>query len=282
MTTTVVNGCMIHYEQIGSGPPIVFTSGGRWGREYHRELAELMADHYQMTIYDRRNTGAADVVIGGADSEAELWAEDLAELIRQLGVAPVYIGEYAGGRTALVMTIRHPELVKALLIGWPAGGPVASERLGNNFYKEWIEAAEKGGMQAVVEASRFAEPVTQNPANRERLLAMNPQEFIRDVGRWLDCFVNKSVNLTLAGCLATDEEIASIRVPTVIVSGDDDVHTVSSAHRLHRLIPNSEHHDPPIPDEDWKKARGTPLAHTLQAKSSAPIFLDFLRRLEAK
>lgn len=282
MATAMVNGVTLHYEEVGSGQPIVFTPGGRWGREYHRPLAELMASHCRGIIYDRRSCGQSDVVIGGEGSEAEICADDLAELIRQLGIAPAYVCEYAGARVGLLLAMRHPEVVKALLLGWPCGGSVAAQRLGNGQYGAFIEAAEQGGMAAVVEKPFIrSEGAEENPTSRERLLAMDVQEFIRVMRGWQAYFTN-SANLPIAGIPATEEQVASIRTPTVIVAGDDDVHTLTSARTLHRLIPDSEYHDPPIPDDVWKKARGTPNAPQVQAESAGPIFLDFLRRLEAK
>ena len=284
MATMMVNGCTIHYEAMGSGPPIVFTSGGRWGRNYHRPLAERMSINYRGIIYDRRNTGDSDVFIAGEATEAEIWADDLAELIRQLGIAPTYLCEYAGCRTTLLLAIRHPELVKALLLGWPASGKEAAKGLGLRIYGQFIEAAEKGGMDAVVNTDwkfTFVEGLAENPSSRDRLLAMDVQEFIHVMRRWHSAFT-EGADLSIAGMPATEEQVASIQAPTMIVSGDDDVHTLATAQKLHRLIPNSEHHAPPIPGDEWKKARGTLLAPQLQAQTAAPIFLDFLQRLEAR
>ena len=92
MAITVVNGCTIHYEEMGSGQPIIFTPGGRSGKEVVRPVAERMASHYRTVIYDRRNCGASDVIIAGNGSDQILWAEDLAQLIQQLGLGPAYVG----------------------------------------------------------------------------------------------------------------------------------------------------------------------------------------------
>ena len=149
MPTTVVNGCTIHYEEAGSGVPIVFTPGGRNPKSIMRPVAERMAPRYRAVIYDRRNCGASDIVIAGEESEQEIWADDLAQLIKQLDMAPAYIGGWSAGcRVSLLMAIRHPEAVKGLLLGWVTGGAVAAERLAHQYYGQMIEVAQRGGMGA--------------------------------------------------------------------------------------------------------------------------------------
>ena len=203
-----INGCNIVYDEMGAGQLVVLTPGGRWGREYMRLLGERMASRYRVVIFDRRNCGASDVIISGEVSEAELWTDDLAQLIGYLGHGPAYIGEYAGCRTSLMLAVRHPEMVKGLTLAWPSGTPHATELLAN-MYSPFLEAVERGGMQAVVETPYFAARIAENPANRERLMAMDAGEFGRVVGNWRAIFARTKDN-AVAGCVATDEEIATI------------------------------------------------------------------------
>ena len=282
MPTIVVNGCTIHYEETGSGVAIVFTPGGRSPKSIMRPVAECMAPRYRVVIYDRRNCGASDIVIAGEESEQEIWADDLAQLIKQLNMAPAYIGGWSAGcRVSLLTAIRHPEAVKGLLLGWVTGGPVAAERLAHQYYGQMIEAAQRGGMGAVAETPYFAERITENPANLERLLSMDVQEFIGVMSRW-SAFFTESASLPVIG--ATEEQLASIKVPTVIVAGDDDVHTLTAAEALHRLVADSEFHDPVIQRDEWDRLwGGQPEALAqLRAERAAPIFMKFLERVEAK
>ncbi len=282
MATILVNGCTLHYEVMGSGQPIVFNPGGRASRALVRPVAERLASQYQVVIYDRRNCGASDIVIAGEASEQEIWADDFAQLIRQLGLAPAYVGGWSAGcRISLLLAIRNPKLVKGLLLGWVTGGSVAAEQLAYQYYGEFIEAAERGGMAAVAETQFFTERIAENPANRERLLSMDVQGFIKVMSRWRTFFTQASGQPVIG---ATEEQLASIRVPTVIVSGNDEMHTLSAAQNLHRLLPQSEFHDPVIPRDEWDRLWAGPpeeLAR-VRAERACPIFLKFLERVETR
>src|SRR5690242_7118690 len=99
MPDLIINGCTIHYEDSGAGVPVVLTPGGRWGGYVQRVIAAELAKDFRVITWDRRNTdGQADIVIVGEQSEAEIWADDLAALITALQLGPCYVGEYAGCR----------------------------------------------------------------------------------------------------------------------------------------------------------------------------------------
>ena len=283
MPAIQINGCTIHYEEIGTGGvPLAFTPGSRNPKSIMRPVAERMAPPYRGFIYDRRNCGASDIIIAGDQSEQEIWADDLAQLIKQLGIAPAYIGGWSAGcRVSLLTAIRYPEVVKGLLLGWVTGGAFAAQRLAHRYYGEFIEAAEKGGMQAVADTPYFAERIAENPGNRDRLLSMDVQDFVGVMSRWRTFFI-EGADLPVIG--ATEEQLKSIKVPTVIVSGDDDTHTLTAAQALYGLIPNSQFHDPVIRRDEWDRLQQGPqeVLAEIRAERAVPFFVEFLEKVEGK
>ena len=154
---------------------VVLTPGGRWGGYVHRVVATALAKDFHVITWDRRNTDArADIIIAGDQSESDIWADDLAALIEALKLGPCYVGEYAGCRVTPLLCVKYPKLVKGLMLAWCSGGDYPAGRLPKNFYQAYTRAALRGGMKAVTETNHFAASIKQNPGNRERLLAMNP------------------------------------------------------------------------------------------------------------
>lgn len=273
MPVANVRGVGINYDVLGSGGPwIVLTGGGRMDLEVFRPLGQHLADAgHLVVIHDRRNCGASDIALDGEGSEEELFADDTYELLSQLGALPVIAcGGAAGSRLSLLLAYRYPQAVRALLLWWPTGGRYACERLAHDYYGQFIEAARRGGMEAVCETPYYAERIARNPANRDRLLAMAPADFIDTLSRWRQFFLD-SVDLPVIGL--SEEQLRRIDVPACVVPGHDDIHPQAVGERLSRILPLAvlqyEPERPPPGSEVDRSERQRPLAN---------IFISFLRR----
>ncbi len=272
----LIRGVELAYEMLGNvGPVVAISPGGRRGMESDRALGVLLVQAgFRALIYDRRNTGAADIGFPGT-SEALEQAEDLLALLNALGTGPVYIaGCSSGSRMSLLLTLHHPEMVKALLLWRVTGGEYAAKRLAHNYYNQFIAAAEKGGIEAVSQTDHFKALIAANPRNAGILDGMGAEAFIAAMQRWHAGFQDGSHH-PVAGI--SPDEMRSIKTPTIIVPGNDFVHPKPPAQAAHRLIPNSEYrevmyHDVEV-DVDfagWEAANG----------SLASVFIDFLRKQE--
>jgi pimeloyl-ACP methyl ester carboxylesterase len=284
MPTVTINGCRISYQEFGRGVPVVLTPGGRWAGYVQRALAAELAKDFRVITWDRRNTdGASDIVIEGDVSEADIWADDLAALIRTLGLGPCYVGEYAGCRTTPLLCIKHPDTAKGLMLAWPSGGEVPAESVPRVMYRPYLRAALRGGMAEVAAVAPFARSIEQNAANRDALLRMNPLTFIRQMAYWESCLTT-SGELVTAGCRLSDAQWSSISVPAIVTGGNDPVHPTVCAQRIHKLIPNSQYHEPVVTFEEWSKLFGVvhyPIVSDLQGQRIAPVWRDFIRRAES-
>ena len=94
MPITTVRGVAINYEVLGDrGPWVALQPGGRRGLVGVKPLGQKIAEAgNRVLVYDRRNCGASDISFEGEDSENEVWAADLHELLLQLDAAPAFIG----------------------------------------------------------------------------------------------------------------------------------------------------------------------------------------------
>jgi pimeloyl-ACP methyl ester carboxylesterase len=247
---TTADGCAIEYRLRGQGPLVVLTPGGREKGDAVAALADALAAHATVVTWDRRNCGASDVFFGGAPlSEAEIWAEDLADLIAHLGRGPAWIaGGSAGCRTSVISVLRRPEATKGLIVWSASGGPYASQFLGFSYHVPYIMAAQRAGMPAVIETPYWAERIAENPSNRERMLAMDPDEFIAVMKRWMNAFTFRDGS-DLTG--ATNDELATITVPTLIFEGNDDVHPRDTSDMMARMIPGATYLPSPWSTDDF-------------------------------
>jgi pimeloyl-ACP methyl ester carboxylesterase len=282
MPLTTIRGVHINYEVLGSsGPWVVLTPGGRSELAGVRVLGErLAAAGHRVLLHDRRNCGASDVVIGGEASEQEIWADDLYELMGQLGARPAYVGgNSAGCRLSLLLALRHRDAVRGLLLWQVTGGQYAADSLGYNYYTQFIEAAERGGMAAVCDSDFFRARIAANPANRDRLIAMTPADFIAVMTRWRE-FFTAGADLPVIG--ATEADLRSITVPTSIVPGTDQTHPQAVGENLHRLLPDSELHYI-YTDAEVAALADRPIEEVRNERQErvAPIFTAFLARQAA-
>jgi pimeloyl-ACP methyl ester carboxylesterase len=278
MPVATVREVDINYEVLGDrGPWIAMQPGGRRGLVGVKPLAERIAEAgARVLIYDRRNCGASGVSFDGGNSENEIWAEDLRELLFQLDALPAFIGGSSSGcRLALLLALRHPAAVRGLLLWRVTGGAYAAERLVQNYYTQFIAMAQAGGMEAVCASEHFSELITANPANRGRLTAVDAKSFIAVMERWRRSF-NEGAEHPVIGL--SPAELRSIKVPACIVPGTDRTHPRAVGQAAHRLMPNAEYHEVVTEDrpdldtaiEDWEKKEGL----------LAAIFIDFLRRTQ--
>lgn len=284
MPEATVRGVTLNYEVFGdSGPWIAFTPGSR--RPYG-ELAslsrEIAKSGYRVLLHDRRNCGASEVKIEDGGSEHEIWADDLHALCVHLGAAPLYVGgSSAGARLAILFALRHSDAVRGLLLWRVTGGQHAATRLAHQYYGAFIELAQAGGMEAVCESDHFAACIRARPKNRDNLMAMKPDAFIRIMGVWRDNFL-AAANLPIVG--ATEEQLHGLTVPVCLIAGNDKVHTPATARKAASLLPDSELHDDVVqkrPEDDlldewdqqeWRDAEGR----------IAAIFLRFMEKAEAQ
>ena len=275
MPLATVRGVHINYQVIGDrGPWLALSPGGRSDIGRILPLAETMdAAGYRVLIHDRRNCGASDIVIEGQESEYEIWADDLFELLAQLGGLPAIVGGSSSGcRTSLLFALRHRDAVRALLLWRVTGGKFAAERLAYNYYGEFIDAAQQGGMEAVCRTEFFAERIAANPAGRAYLMSLDPDSFVAVMDHWRGYFLS-GADLPVIG--VAEDALRSITVPTCVVPGNDWTHPRSVGETASRILPNAELHRLMPTDEEIDLAVE---AWDGKTDELAAIFLDFLGR----
>jgi pimeloyl-ACP methyl ester carboxylesterase len=143
--------------------------------------------------------------------------------------------------------LRHPEAVRGLILARITGGDFAAGRLPGMYYGQFIDAARQGGMAAVCATEQYRERIAANPRNRERLLAMDPQRYIAVMQHWLAIFL-RGPRAPVLGM--TEEAMRSIKVPAIVVPGNDNTHSSGNGLAAAEVIPGSVLFRLPIEDQD--------------------------------
>ena len=283
MASVTINGLSIAYDLLGGGErTVVITPGGRYSKDTPgiRPLAEAIAARgYRVLLWDRPNAGASDLCFAGA-SEASLCVETLAGLLSPLELGPLFLGGgSARAQQSLLMALPRPNQRGALFLFWVSGGAIGLSIASLFYCGESAITAARGGMAAVARLPMFRESLERNPANRDRLLALDPDAFIATMRRWAAAFFPPPGSPVPGYDAAA---LAELRMPILILRGDENDlhHPRTTTEELHALIPGSRLEEPVWGANEWfrrlavREERAEPLFANCPAL--APQILGFL------
>jgi pimeloyl-ACP methyl ester carboxylesterase len=117
MPDAELNGYQHHWEDSGSGEPLVMLHGAAGsGKQLVQHVPEL-SKTYRVIIPDMRGLGQSARV---SSSPPNAWVEDLKALLDHLGIDKAHVfGLSVGGRVAMRFTIDYPERVRSLIVDVP-------------------------------------------------------------------------------------------------------------------------------------------------------------------
>lgn len=231
-----VNGAELHYEVYGSGSEtIVFAHGLLWsGLMFHKQI-DALKNRFRCVTFDFRGQGQSEVTKDGYDMDT--LAEDAAALIERLELAPCHFaGLSMGGFIGMRLAIRRPQLLKSLTLMETSADAEPEENRRQyrvlNFIARWFGL---GLVASRVMPIMFGGNFLTNPERKEerdewrsRMAANHRVGISRAVGG----VINRD---------AVFGQIDEIKIPTLIIVGDQDVATVpEKAERMHDRIEGSE------------------------------------------
>lgn len=195
-----IHGHRIYYAMRGSGPTLVFLHGGGESgeRSFARQL-DVFAEHHHIVAPDQVGQGRTPDVSGPLSYTAMM--EDTAELLEKLKLKHVdVVGFSDGGILALMLAVRHPELVRRLVI---SGVNVAPEGLNPEDLEQ-------------LRATQISQPKTID----EKLAQL-----------WLTSPTEAELSLAL---------LSKITQPVLVISGDRDAITLEHTVKIFHALPDAE------------------------------------------
>jgi pimeloyl-ACP methyl ester carboxylesterase len=213
-------------EQRGSGPDVVLLAGLTDPVEAWIFQLEGLSDRYRLTAFDNRSAGRSPEMPDGF-TVADM-VDDVAGLMHTLGIQSAHVMGFSGGSAnAQELALRHPELVRSLVLmstwaradaymrsvlkAWkwlPFVAPSEREMLEAFFLYIYTARAHEEGMvdQIIEEALAFPHP-------------QSPDGFVRQLAAWAPH--------------DTYDRLPTIGVPTLVLAGEEDVVTPA---RLGRVV----------------------------------------------
>jgi pimeloyl-ACP methyl ester carboxylesterase len=155
-----VNGTIIRYWEQGRGVPVVFVHGAISDHRYWESQRQPISRSYRYIAIDRRYFGTAPWSDNGINNSQATQVGDLATFIQEFKAGPVFlVGTSGGAQLSLLMTVKHPELVRGVFANEPGLRSIltnpADQSLVAEFDKRRVEAREKAKAGNMEEAARI-------------------------------------------------------------------------------------------------------------------------------
>jgi non-heme chloroperoxidase len=213
----------IYYEDHGSGPPVVLVHGYALnGHSWEKQEAALLAAGYRVITYDRRGCGASSRPSIGYDFDT--LATDLHVLLSRLDLREVVLAGFAmgAGEVARYLAIHGPGRVTAAVLV----APLLPFLLKTQDNPDGIDRRVFEGLTARIAADRPA--AMKDFMDRSYNVDLLGGSRVSDQA-WQNSFYvaisasARSVLRSVTACLEDFRgDIATIRVPVLVIHGDQD------------------------------------------------------------
>lgn len=212
---SVTSVAPIHVSDVGSGPTVLCLHGIGSSSAAFDPQVQALASELRFLAWDAPGYAAS------ADVEAPLslhdYADRAADVIREHAAGPVHVlGVSWGGVIALQLALRHPELLKSLVVADSTRGSGRSLEQARAMQSRVAELAEVGSEAfAQMRAARLLS--NQAPA----ALVQRVQSIMSSAVR-LPGYASAAASMAATDLTA---ELASITVPTLVLCGEHDTVT---------------------------------------------------------
>ena len=194
-----VNGLNMYYEIHGSGEPLILIHGGFGATEMLEPvIPELSKNRQVITPHLQASGRTADI---DRPLSYEFMADDIVELMKHLNIDNAdIVGLSMGGSVSLQITIKHPEMVRKLVV-------ISTPFKLDGFYPEVLETLQNMGPESV-------KYMVQKP-----LLQLYPEADWESLYTKIGELYKKNYDWS--------KEVSKINLPIMMVFGDADAIRIS-------------------------------------------------------
>jgi pimeloyl-ACP methyl ester carboxylesterase len=234
------DGARLYYEETGSGYPLVFAHEFAADCRDWELQARWFARSYRCIVFNARGYPPSDVPERDEDYGERRAVADILAVLSHLGIGRAHIaGISMGAYAALRFGLEHPEMTSALVVGGCGSGAPYGDR------QSFREACEARAQRFLSEGSAIVAQSMAVAPNRVQLQNKDPRGWTDFVQR-LSEHSNVGSALTMrnyqalrASLFDFKEDFARMRVPTLLIVGDEDEPCLETNLFLKRAIPSA-------------------------------------------
>lgn len=222
MPEVQVNDIKLYYEITGEGTPVVFVHEFAGDFSSWELQVRFFSRRYRVVAYNARGYPPSSVLEDPSSYSQDFAVNDLAGIIDTLGLAPCHvIGLSMGAYAALHLGLRHPKLVRSIVVAGCGYGSDPEERKSFQLDSQKIaNLIETEGME------EFVKVYSAGPT-RIQLKKKNPRGYAEFKQKLLT-HSPKGLANTLRGIQAARPSVYDLdglekmKIPMLILTGDED------------------------------------------------------------
>jgi pimeloyl-ACP methyl ester carboxylesterase len=232
------NGVNLCYEETGEGAPLVWVHEFGGDRRSWEPQVRCFSRLYRVITYNQRGYAPSTIPSAPGDYSQDLLVEDLREVLKHLGVGPVHLGGCSmGANVARDFAIAHPDMTRSLIMLGAGAGSVNRKQFLED--EEAIAAGlERDGIRSLVRHFETA----PNRASFKRKDPRGFAEFLRYVAEHdarACAHLAREVLMKRKTVPQLEAELKALRVPTLIMVGDQDIPSIEPSVMMREWIPHA-------------------------------------------
>jgi pimeloyl-ACP methyl ester carboxylesterase len=240
MPMAPIDGVKLYYEITGTGYPLLFSHEFAGDYRSWEPQVRYFARRYQVITYNARGYPPSDVPEDVHAYSQQQAADDIVGLLRHLNISQAHlVGLSMGGYAVLHAGLSHPAVCRSLVVAGCGYGSVAGDR--EKFQQDSGHVAQRlqnEGMKTVA-------AVYSKGPTRVQFEDKDPRGW-REFADQLAEHSALGSALTLRGVqghrpsvYALEAQMRQLRVPTLIVTGDEDEPCLEPSLFMKRTIPTA-------------------------------------------